>query len=116
MALRNLSYTAVSSSAVKPGSESEATTAGAGSTEDIANSNSAYDGSQTNPSSSTSEIEKETDANFNTSSANAETSEMATKAQHQSNRRPSKQQQSKPDRADFGATEARKQGGRGGRS
>ncbi|SPO27146.1 uncharacterized protein UTRI_10608_B [Ustilago trichophora] len=104
----------VALSAVKPGSESEATTPGAGSTEDIANSKAAYDGSSTNPDTSTSQIESETHANFNSSSANRKTSEMATKTHHQSNRRPSKQQQHKPDRTDFGATEARKQGGRGG--
>ncbi|TKY87843.1 hypothetical protein EX895_003424 [Sporisorium graminicola] len=111
---RNFSYTAVAMSAVKPGSESEATSPGSGSTEEIANSEGAYDGSSTNPSTSTSQIENETDADFGSSSANAETSEMATKAQHQSNRRPSKQQQSTPDKSNFGATEARKQGGRGG--
>lgn len=83
-------------------------------TEDIANSEGAYDGSRTNPHSSTNKIEHETQANFNSSSANAETSEYAAKTEHQSDRRPSKQQQNKPDRSDFGATEARKQGGRGG--
>ncbi|SPC67434.1 uncharacterized protein UHOD_03454 [Ustilago sp. UG-2017b] len=111
---RPLSTTSSFKSAVKPGSESEATTPGSGSTEDIANTESAYDGNKTNPDTSASAIENETDANFSSSSANKETSEMATKQQHQNGRRPSKQQQSTPDRSDFGATEARKQGGRGG--
>ncbi|KIS69542.1 uncharacterized protein UMAG_02080 [Mycosarcoma maydis] len=93
-------------SAVKPGSESEATTPGAGSTEEIANSQGAYDGSRTNPESSTSKIESETHANFDSSSANKEASDMATKAQHQSDRRPSKQEQSQPDTSHFGASGA----------
>ncbi|SPO27491.1 uncharacterized protein UTRI_10608 [Ustilago trichophora] len=115
-AARYMSFkpSAVVFSAVKPGSESEATTPGAGSTEDIANSKGAYDGTSTNPNTSTSQIESETSANFDSSSANKETSEMATKSHHQSDRQPSKQKQHKPDRTDFGATEASKQGGRGG--
>ncbi|EST04707.1 hypothetical protein PSEUBRA_005986 [Kalmanozyma brasiliensis GHG001] len=112
--LRSFSTTSAARSAVKPGSESEATTPGSGPTEDIANSDGAYDGSRTNPHASTSKIESETDADFDQSSANQKTSELASKQQHQSNRRPSKQQQSQPDRDDFGASEARKQGGRGG--
>lgn len=85
-------------------------------TEDISHSSGAYDGSSTNPDTSTNQIEQEKDVNFKKSSANKETSEMATKGEmgQQSTRRPSKQQQSKPDREDLGATEARKQGGRGG--
>lgn len=82
-------------------------------TEDIANSNAAYDGRKTDPDSSTAQVEQETDADFGASSANRETSRMATQAQHQSDRRPSKQQQETPDRTDFGASKARKQHGDG---
>ncbi|SJX62452.1 uncharacterized protein SRS1_13302 [Sporisorium reilianum f. sp. reilianum] len=95
--LRSLSSSAAARSAVKPGSESEATTPGAGSTEDIAHTDGAYDGAATSPSSAAAQIERETDADFSASSANAHTSEMATKREHQSHRRPSHMQRKTPD-------------------
>ncbi|KAJ9480190.1 hypothetical protein PHBOTO_003419 [Pseudozyma hubeiensis] len=112
-ASRSISTTPALRSAVKPGSESEANTPGSGSTEEIANSEGAYDGSRTSPQSSSSKIESETSADMSSSSADASTSAAPTKSTHQSDRRPSKQQQSTPDKSNFGATEARKQGGRG---
>lgn len=83
-------------------------------TEDIANSSGAYDGSKTNPDSATSKIEKEKDVDFDQSSADSESSKAATKAQTSSAAKPSKQQQKSASKSDFGATAARKQGGRGG--
>ncbi|EPQ32391.1 uncharacterized protein PFL1_00587 [Pseudozyma flocculosa PF-1] len=105
---RTFAASASRSSAVKPGSDSEATVPGGGGTEDIANSSGAYDGDKTNPDAATSKIESENKADFSTSANNPETSEAATKAHHASDARPSKQQQKTPSRTDLGGTAARK--------
>ncbi|PWZ01343.1 hypothetical protein BCV70DRAFT_215819 [Testicularia cyperi] len=110
---RSFVNTAASSSAVKPGSESEANVPGSGSTEQIAHSESAYSGSKPDPHSASRGIESEhDDVDMHKSSASKEPSDAATKSHHRSDKAIPRQQQSQPSRAEFGASEARKQGGR----
>ncbi|GAK65389.1 uncharacterized protein PAN0_008c3606 [Moesziomyces antarcticus] len=65
-------------SAVKPGSESEATTPGSASTEEIAHSSSAYDSTTSRPDTAADQIQSETGADMDSSSAKPQASRLAT--------------------------------------
>ncbi|GAC72186.1 predicted transporter [Moesziomyces antarcticus T-34] len=77
-------------SAVKPGSESEATTPGSASTEEIAHSSSAYDSTTSRPDTAADQIQSETGADMDSSSAKRQASHLATADPNQKTKATSK--------------------------